>query len=127
MVPEAPQAQPRGEPGNEVADARFRPFVAVLLLGGLLAALATGEPPRPVVARGPDGVEVAVQPYAEIERIDVFEAKSRLAAGTATFIDVRDQAEYQAGHIPGALWLPVDRVSSLRGVEPGAEIVTYCA
>ncbi len=48
-------------------------------------------------------------------------------AGTVTVLDVRPRHEYTAGHIPGALSIPVgelgDRLSELA---PDREIVVYC-
>ncbi|OMC21525.1 metalloregulator ArsR/SmtB family transcription factor [Mycobacterium sp. SP-6446] len=51
----------------------------------------------------------------------------RLDAGEVTLIDVRPHEEYSAGHIPGAISMPlaelVDRLSELPA---GQEIVAYC-
>lgn len=55
------------------------------------------------------------------------ELKRRLRQGDVVVLDVRPQPEYDAGHIPGALSLPVsDLKSRLREVPQGREIVAYC-
>ncbi|MEE8362442.1 MAG: rhodanese-like domain-containing protein [Dehalococcoidia bacterium] len=43
-------------------------------------------------------------------RISSEEAKAMLDAGDATVVDVRNQDEYGAGHVKGALWIPVEEV-----------------
>ncbi len=43
-------------------------------------------------------------------------------------IDVREPAEYTAGHIPGARLMPLSRFEKLLGnLEPGKELLFYCA
>jgi rhodanese-related sulfurtransferase len=55
------------------------------------------------------------------------ELLDRVRAGTATVIDVRPAAEYAAGHIPGAVSLPLDELQArLAELPDGAEIVAYC-
>jgi rhodanese-related sulfurtransferase len=55
------------------------------------------------------------------------ELLDRVRAGTATVIDVRPAEEYAAGHIPGALSLPLDELQArLAELPDGAEIVAYC-
>ena len=55
------------------------------------------------------------------------ELRRRLRQGDVVVLDVRPQPEYDAGHIPGALSLPVsDLKSRLREVPQGSEIVAYC-
>ncbi|MEV5876276.1 metalloregulator ArsR/SmtB family transcription factor [Streptomyces sp. NPDC052101] len=55
------------------------------------------------------------------------ELHARAAAGDVTVLDVRPAEEYRAGHIPGALSIPVgelaDRIDEL---PEDAEIVVYC-
>lgn len=48
------------------------------------------------------------------------------------FVDARAGAEYEAGHIQGALWLPLEamnggaRPAALDVLDPGAKVVIYC-
>ena len=50
-------------------------------------------------------------------------------AGEVVVVDVRGRADYEAGHIPQARWLPLDGVAksapALRRLKK--PIVTYCA
>jgi rhodanese-related sulfurtransferase len=55
------------------------------------------------------------------------ELLDRVRAGTATVIDVRPAEEYAAGHIPGAVSLPLDELQArLAELPDGTEIVAYC-
>ena len=43
-----------------------------------------------------------------------------------TFVDVRDAEEYAAGHVPGALHIPLDDLPGRLGeLPPGRPVVTY--
>ncbi|MCW8380757.1 ArsR/SmtB family transcription factor [Streptomyces justiciae] len=61
---------------------------------------------------------------AEVSREEL---RTRVAAGDVVLLDVRPVEEYRAGHIPGALSIPVaelaDRISEL---PEETEIVVYC-
>ncbi|MBH5333991.1 metalloregulator ArsR/SmtB family transcription factor [Streptomyces pactum] len=55
------------------------------------------------------------------------ELRARAEAGDVVVLDVRPVEEYRAGHIPGALSLPVDELADRIGELPEtAEIVVYC-
>lgn len=62
-----------------------------------------------------------------IPEIDIHEAKKRLDAEDATFLDMRDPQSYQAAHIPGAAPL---RDDTLEGVLADADrertTIVYC-
>ncbi len=61
--------------------------------------------------------------------IDHDEARSLIARGAVTILDVRTPAEYgQLGHIPGARLLPVDLIASAPAVLPndGTPLLVYC-
>ncbi|MEZ4462406.1 MAG: rhodanese-like domain-containing protein [bacterium] len=54
------------------------------------------------------------------------EAHRRVEAG-AILLDVRSRAEFEAGHIKGAINIPVDEVGRRSGeLKQDAEIVLYC-
>ncbi len=55
------------------------------------------------------------------------ELATRVLSGAVTVLDVRPADEYAAGHIPGALSIPIDELE-LRLAELSAdrEIVAYC-
>ncbi|MFO7561440.1 MAG: metalloregulator ArsR/SmtB family transcription factor [Enhygromyxa sp.] len=51
----------------------------------------------------------------------------RVRSGEVTVLDVRPAEEYRAGHIPGALSIPITELRARLGELPqGAEIVAYC-
>lgn len=56
------------------------------------------------------------------------ELAARLEAGTAPIIlDVREEHEYAAGHIPGAVLVPIETIESgPMGLDPNAEIAVVC-
>ncbi len=84
---------------------------------------------------------VAESRLAEIERVtrafferrDGFEAVPgeellrRVKQGEVTVLDVRPAEEYRAGHIPGALSIPVAEIKARLGELPkGRDVVAYC-
>ncbi|KAB1988806.1 hypothetical protein F8144_09620 [Streptomyces triticiradicis] len=61
----------------------------------------------------------------DIEQLTREQLLERVKAGTATLMDVRPSAECAAGHIPGALSVPLDQLAARLaelpdGVEAGA-------
>jgi rhodanese-related sulfurtransferase/DNA-binding transcriptional ArsR family regulator len=63
----------------------------------------------------------------DTEQLTRDELLERIRSGSATLIDVRPAQEYTAGHIPGALSVPLDELESrLAELPDGAEIVAYC-
>lgn len=91
-----------------------------------LRAGATGEEAAAEAAAEPAAVETA--PGA----IDLAAAAERhREGGTTVFVDARVPGEYAAGHIAGALNLPLQRFDEYAGafldrVPPDASIITYC-
>jgi len=65
-----------------------------------------------------------------IDLIDWAELSQRLERGDLVLLDVRPAAEFAAGHIPGAVSLPpdrLDRIDELLGdIPPDLEIAAYC-
>jgi rhodanese-related sulfurtransferase len=62
-----------------------------------------------------------------LEPVTRTELQRRLKEGAATIIDVRPRDEYEAGHIPGALSMPVDEVQRrMRELPKGREVIAYC-
>ncbi|MDP3958967.1 MAG: metalloregulator ArsR/SmtB family transcription factor [Pseudorhodobacter sp.] len=59
-----------------------------------------------------------------VSRVTLLE---RTRAGLVTVLDVRSREEYQAGHIPGAVNLPLGDLKRRLGELPqGSEIIAYC-
>ncbi len=62
-----------------------------------------------------------------IERIGREELLDRLGSGELVLLDVRPEAEYAAGHLPGAISVPPERLDDLLDALPAdGEIVAYC-
>jgi rhodanese-related sulfurtransferase/DNA-binding transcriptional ArsR family regulator len=62
-----------------------------------------------------------------LEPVDNDELVRRVRAGAVTLIDVRPREEYVAGHIPGAISLPLaDLPKRLRDLRKRSDIVAYC-
>jgi len=110
---------------------RFRPAIVILLLATSLAAFAlpfrAGTRPAPPEDRSRvDGPRPAL-PYPEAARLDLAAAHARFAAKAAVFVDVRERAEYETDHIPGAISIPVAEVEARqRELASAGEILTYC-
>ena len=63
----------------------------------------------------------------DTEQIDRDELLRRARAGTVVVLDVRPAAEYAAGHIPGAVSIPIDELPArLAELPPDAEVIAYC-
>jgi phage shock protein E len=97
---------------------RHRRVLAMGLVAGLLGAgLAAAT------RSGPDSAAQRREPG----KVDGAQAR-RLVAEGATLVDVRTPAEYRAGHIAGALNVPVDQLLQ-RAAELGDRdrpVVLYC-
>jgi len=63
----------------------------------------------------------------QLEAVSITELRRRLATGDVVLIDVRPELEYRAGHIPGALSVPLEKLATfLRTLPDDKEIVAYC-
>ena len=78
----------------------------------------------------------AIQPPAEAPRISQLDFKKRLAARNVIVVDTRNADVFSAGHIPGAIQLPLEGLLTWpEAFEKNAmmlrsarkPIVTYCA
>ncbi len=85
---------------------------------------------RLVAARHQAAVAPALAAYLGPEEDDTLtreELPALVAAGRAVALDVRPAEEYAAGHIPGALSLPVEEPADRIGELPAeTEVVVYC-
>ncbi len=63
----------------------------------------------------------------ELEPVQTDELLQRVKEGTAIVLDVRPEEEYRAGHIAGAISVPLERLETrLKGLPRTKEIVAYC-
>ena len=62
-----------------------------------------------------------------LEAVDATGLVQRLSDGSVVILDVRPEEEYRAGHIPGALSVPVGALeAALQTLPRDREIVAYC-
>lgn len=91
------------------------------LWAALRDVAAAHHAPLDVLARGYLGDR------AEIEEINRDELARRLDDGELVVLDVRPEAEYQAGHIRGARSMPHDQLEArLAELPQGVDVVAYC-
>lgn len=63
----------------------------------------------------------------ELEAIPANELLARAKQGLVTVLDVRPQEEFAAGHLPGAVNIPIERLESeLAKLPRRREVVAYC-
>jgi rhodanese-related sulfurtransferase/DNA-binding HxlR family transcriptional regulator len=63
----------------------------------------------------------------DTEQLTRDELLARIKSGSAVLVDVRPAEEWAAGHIPGALSVPLDELANrLAELPDGTEIVAYC-
>lgn len=63
----------------------------------------------------------------DLEPLPREELLQRAREGLVTVIDVRPEEEYAAGHLPGAVNIPLSRLPErLTQLDPNQEIVAYC-
>lgn len=90
-----------------------------LLLAGLMYALSLLVP-APVALAQDD--ELATAP-----RISQEDLAGLMASGKAVIVDVRDANSYMAGHLPGAILMPLSEVPTRWSqLAANKTIVTYC-
>lgn len=92
---------------------------------GLLDAL------RGVAERHVADVERLVNSYLtvkdDLEPLPRHELLERVREGLVTVLDVRPPEEYAAGHVPGAVNVPLNELEQyLKALSPEQEIVAYC-
>ena len=64
---------------------------------------------------------------AQLEEVDEAALRARVRRGEVTLLDVRPPEEYAAGHIPGALCVPLPELArQLAKLPKRQEVVAYC-
>ncbi len=101
-----------------------RPSAGQLLLAAAGLLLVAGAAILALQDRPAPPIPVTVD---EIPRVSLEDARGAFDTGQAVIIDVRDPNAYAAGHIPGALSIPLaDIDSNPPQVDPSTWIITYC-
>ena len=101
----------------------------LLIAGGLaISSMKNTGPSAPVdISQIPDEHDAQGLPYPDVPRISLEDARARFDAGSAIFVDVRSEDEYQARHIPGALSIPEEEIPDRYNELPkDQEIILYC-
>ena len=78
-----------------------------------------------------DEVDEALDAYRtrrhEFEKVTIDELRDRLRAGKVVLLDVRPDVEYQAGHLPQAVSIPLDELERrLNELPYRRTLVVYC-
>ena len=85
---------------------------------------------RTVAAAQVDGLDALATGYLgdrdEIPSVSRDELLARLDTDQVVIVDVRPAAEYAAGHLPGAISIPPDRLELLDDLPDDRDIVAYC-
>jgi len=131
---------------QEARDAGFRiqrlqdPFttrsdVVEWLLVGVPDPVAVAQgaicplPPKASVSSAPPANDDETEISNPDLRIAFDSFKKRRAEGTIVVVDVRTEGEFLAGHVPGAIWIPLStvttQVAELRA--RGKPVITYCS
>lgn len=62
-----------------------------------------------------------------LEPVAVHDLADRIRSGLVTVVDVRPKEEYAAGHLPGAINVPLAEIEEMAGKLPrDREIIAYC-
>lgn len=59
--------------------------------------------------------------------VEVDRLAGELATGAVLLLDVRDEDEWRAGHVPGSAHLPLERLREAAHLLPAVPIVTVCS
>src|SRR3712207_6838068 len=72
-------------------------------------------------------VETYLKEREAMEAVDAVGLMERLTEGSVVVLDVRSEEEYRAGHVPGALSVPLASLeAALQTLPKDKEVVAYC-
>ena len=104
------------------------PFILIaigvlFLAGAVISVLLISSPEGGSNIDGSDSAGNDLQ----VARVDLSQAKAAFDDGSAVFVDVRDKAYFDSGHIPGAKSIPLSEIEERHG-ELNREdwIILYC-
>lgn len=97
----------------------------MVLLGLVVVLIATrSSPATPTSSSTANQQDI---PFPEVPRTPLADVKAKFDAGTVLIVDTRSREEYDRGHIPSAISLPLSDLSTQNPDLPhDAEIITYC-
>ena len=78
----------------------------------------------------PGFLKIVADAKTRVTECTVADVKRRLDAGEKlTLVDVREESEYAAGHLPGAVHISkgvIERDAEAKLPDPSAEVILYC-
>ncbi|MEO8359619.1 MAG: rhodanese-like domain-containing protein [Vicinamibacteria bacterium] len=95
-----------------------------------LLAIALASPAAAQTTASQKAAAQASVPMPKTDRMPMAEFKALLAKGDVVIIDVRSADAYAGGHIPGALSIPEESITSATAEKlkrMGRPIATYCS
>jgi rhodanese-related sulfurtransferase len=100
--------------------------LVIVMAGAVLGLGANALSPRRIPFLTPPKA-----PPRSSDTVPLDEAKALWGSGTALFLDAREATDYRAGHIAGALSLPIDEFDDHYPqvqpmLTPDATIIAYC-
>jgi len=110
-------------------------LVSLTLLLSACAPNKAAQPAAPAVSETPAASEApsaseTPAAKAEYRKLSAEEAKARMDSGDELIVlDVREESEFAAGHIPGALLLPLGQIEAKAAEalpDKNGEILVYC-
>jgi ArsR family transcriptional regulator len=112
-----------------VAARRQAKFVLYRLADDAVLAMLAGL--HKVAERNVGEVDRIVRSYFRerdaLEPVTRRELKERMRQGLVTVLDVRPEDEFRLGHLPGAVNVPLGKLTGwLKRLDPKMEIVAYC-
>ena len=100
----------------------FFALAAGIVLIVITTALAACAASPPQITNNPNA-----ESPGEVQRVTLEESKAAFDNSEAIFLDVRSAGSYAAGHIPGALSIPLAELEGRIGeLDPNQWIITYC-
>ena len=106
-------------------------FPAIILLGAIILGCNSAERKVSEFAQAADkkaSPQQPVPPSDGARRITLPEMQELVKKGQAVVIDVRNQAAYDQGHIPGAKLIPSTEIlEHLDELPRDKTIITYCS
>lgn len=74
----------------------------------------------------PPPTTMQLDPRSRMPSVSVAELRQKLKRGRVVIVDTRSRQEYEAGHLPGAIWMPEDQIAARHTRLPRrVEVVVY--
>ena len=101
--------------------------VLVIIAAALAVRLVAQSKQNQLLAANDQSILESRGSDPEIDRVPLPEAKSAYDAHQAVFVDVRSAESYAAGHIPGAINIPLAQIlDNYHQIDASRWIILYC-